>query len=266
MLICPICGNNLKRGEKTYVCEKNHNFDIARQGYVNLLPASFKKTADPGDNAEMVNARHSFLSAGYYSVLSLFIADYIKNNFVSPVIIDAGCCEGYYSECVKNEVQKAEIFAVDISKNAVKKGSSVYKNIMFLVSSVFNLPFSDSSADIIMRIFAPIALQEYKRVLKSDGTLIEVVPGIKHLKELKDILYDNVRLNPEPENCRAGFELINSHEIISKIHIFGNENIENLFAMTPYFYTTDIKGKEKLNNIDELDVTGDFVVNFYKKM
>ena len=36
-LTCPICGLPLQRLEKEYTCEKRHSFDIARQGYVNLL-------------------------------------------------------------------------------------------------------------------------------------------------------------------------------------------------------------------------------------
>ena len=41
-LICPICGAALLRQEREYRCENRHSFDIARQGYVNLLTVQQK--------------------------------------------------------------------------------------------------------------------------------------------------------------------------------------------------------------------------------
>ena len=40
--ICPVCGGALLKNEKTYSCGKGHSFDIAKSGYVNLLPSSGK--------------------------------------------------------------------------------------------------------------------------------------------------------------------------------------------------------------------------------
>ena len=36
---CPVCGKILFIEQKNYKCENGHCFDIAKQGYVNLLPA-----------------------------------------------------------------------------------------------------------------------------------------------------------------------------------------------------------------------------------
>ena len=37
-LRCPVCGAPLVLGEKVYTCPQGHSFDVARQGYCNLLP------------------------------------------------------------------------------------------------------------------------------------------------------------------------------------------------------------------------------------
>ena len=47
-LICPLCGNPLTRQERAWVCKNRHSFDIARQGYVNLLPVQQKRSLQPG--------------------------------------------------------------------------------------------------------------------------------------------------------------------------------------------------------------------------
>lgn len=37
MLRCPNCHAELKREGKAFRCRNGHSFDVARQGYVNLL-------------------------------------------------------------------------------------------------------------------------------------------------------------------------------------------------------------------------------------
>ena len=48
-LICPICEKPLRREETRLVCPENHSFDMARQGYVNLLTVQRRHSAHPGD-------------------------------------------------------------------------------------------------------------------------------------------------------------------------------------------------------------------------
>ena len=66
-LICPICKQSLQRRERAFVCPRNHSFDIARQGYVNLLTVQQKHSLTPGDTREQVLSRRAFLEAGYYA-------------------------------------------------------------------------------------------------------------------------------------------------------------------------------------------------------
>lgn len=43
ILLCPVCGNELKKDEKRLFCSNAHSFDIAKEGYVNLLIKSATK-------------------------------------------------------------------------------------------------------------------------------------------------------------------------------------------------------------------------------
>ena len=65
-LRCPVCGAPLVLGEKVYLCPQGHSFDVARQGYCNLLPVTKKHSKSPGDTKEQVQARRAFLSGGFY--------------------------------------------------------------------------------------------------------------------------------------------------------------------------------------------------------
>jgi len=67
---CPFCKNTLHfDGNRSYVCENNHNFDLSKQGYLNLLPVNKKKSKSPGDDEMMVKARREFLEQGFYDPL-----------------------------------------------------------------------------------------------------------------------------------------------------------------------------------------------------
>ena len=99
-LRCPVCLGRLRKNDKSYVCGKNHSFDIARQGYVNLLPVQNKHSRSPGDTKAMLLARREFLYAGFYEPVCRDAAElinkYKKTQY--PLIADIGSGEGYYTQ------------------------------------------------------------------------------------------------------------------------------------------------------------------------
>lgn len=74
-LSCPVCGEPLAETTagtaRALRCPRRHTFDIARQGYVNLLTG---RAPHAGDSAEMVAARAEFQAAGHYDVISAALA------------------------------------------------------------------------------------------------------------------------------------------------------------------------------------------------
>ena len=64
-LLCPLCGLPLELNERTWRCEAGHSYDVARQGYVNLLPVQQKRSLHHGDTNDKLQARRRFLSAGF---------------------------------------------------------------------------------------------------------------------------------------------------------------------------------------------------------
>ena len=125
MFICPICKGALMKRERALCCPKNHSFDLAAQGYVNLLLANRKNSANPGDNAEMVASRTRFLDSGFYAPLSDTLnAEIAARAGAAPRILDAGCGEGYYAarlyDALHTAGKDAALYGVDLSKAAVR--------------------------------------------------------------------------------------------------------------------------------------------------
>ena len=266
--LCPVCRNPLTKENHSLKCQKGHCFDISKYGYVNLLTKGGKK--GHGDDKIMVNARRSFLSKGYYghlkTALCREVTKYIKPN---TAILDSGCGEGYYTAGIcdaVSEVKSINIYGIDVSKEALKIASKSCSNADFAAVSAYCLSFEDKSIDMLISIFAPLALEEFQRVLKNDGIFITVIPLENHLFSLKKAVYDTPYKNkPEPTELN-GFELISSQIISKDITLQSNEDIKNLFMMTPYYYKTSARDQEKLNHIDKLEVETEFMLLTYKKM
>lgn len=66
---CPLCHQPLTQINNSVICPQRHQFDVAKEGYINLLPVQHKRSRDPGDSAEMMQARRAFLDAGHYQPL-----------------------------------------------------------------------------------------------------------------------------------------------------------------------------------------------------
>lgn len=258
LFVCPVCKSPLAETEKGFVCPNNHNFDKAKQGYVNLLMSN--KQGNHGDDKLMVKARQAFLDKGYYSPLRDCVSGVIgKGN----TLLDAGCGEGYYTSlfCENNTV-----YGIDVSKEALKLAARKCKNGSFAVASIYEMPFGDDSFDAVVNIFAPDSKDEFLRVLKRGGRLIMVTPLENHLMRLKETVYDTPYKNPYVDPSRDGFIIRSSRELKYEITIDCNEDIVSLFKMTPYYYNTSQGDRQKLDNINSLTTNVEFLVTEYEKL
>lgn len=268
-LMCPVCGEKLMLTEdmKSAACtgKRRHLFDFASGGYINL----YTSRAAGGDSAECISARNAFLAKGYYKNISDGIISLLhKYTAGGSKILDAGCGEGYYSA----EMAKAgnTVFGFDLSKSGVNIAAKRAKregfSAFFGVASVFELPVIDGSMDAVTTVFAPCAEDEYARVLKKDGILLLAGAGKDHLIGLKEAIYDSAYENEGRRDlpCER-FELLEQTSVTYDITLETNRDIQNLFAMTPYYYRTSHKDKDKLYAICELSTKIDVELFIYKK-
>lgn len=269
---CPICREPLKKLDKVYICDNGHSYDIAAEGYVHLLPPNKMHSKIPGDNRQMVASRRDFLAAGFYRPFSEKLNELVRENVTgkTPVVLDAGCGEGYYTGRLREDLIangfSPRVYGFDISKFAVKAAAKRYKMIDFAVGSSFDIPVGDSSADCAVNVFAPIVESELNRVLKPGGILILAVPGARHLYGLKEILYDAPYENEYRETQYDGFEFRKRVAVQGDILIDSHKAIMDLFAMTPYYWKTSIEGSERLKNTETLSTQIEFDFLIYQKV
>ena len=209
---CPVCGSFMQHRGRAWSCSQGHSFDMAKSGYVNLLPANRKHAKNPGDNAVMMRARKRFLDAGHYApLLQALEQAAVRYGRAGGVLLDAGCGEGYYTEGVSGALAEAglpmETYGVDISKSAADAAAKRCPHAHFAVGSVYHLPVADKCCDMLMTIFAPYCGEEYHRVLHKGGTMMMVIPGQQHLWGLKEAIYDVPYPNAVRDYALDGFEL-----------------------------------------------------------
>lgn len=269
---CPICKQILSRTEKTYRCPNGHSYDIAAEGYVHLLPPNKMHSKVPGDTKQMVASRREFLASGYYELFSDRLNELVRGCVPrgGPVVLDAGCGEGYYTGRLEKDLLahgfSPKIYGFDISKFAVRAASKSYPGICFAVASCFDIPAADASADCVVNVFAPIVEAELNRVLRPGGFLILAVPGPRHLYGLKEILYDSPYENERRETEYAGFTFLNRVSVQNDILINDRKIILDLFAMTPYYWKTPIEGSRRLNETEILSTRIEFDFLIYQKV
>lgn len=263
LLRCPVCQGELIGLKKEYVCTAGHRFDRAKQGYVNLLQSQRSSAKNHGDDREMIAARCDFLEQGFYAPLRDLLKEKVyfytdKNG----VIIDAGCGEGWYTEPLREDYS---VVGFDISKEALKWAAKRKYFTHLAVASCYNLPLFDGSADGAINFFSPLADEEYARVLKQGGKLFRAVPGEHHLWQLKQAIYDKALPNrPEREDL-AGMHFLERCPLNFEIHLQSQEQIQALFQMTPYYYRTSFKDREKLKKLQTLSTQVEFTLLIYEK-
>ena len=267
---CPVCGGALERSERSYRCGKNHSFDIAKEGYTYLLPPNQKHSAAPGDDKGMAAARRDFLSKDYYRPLKdALCALALARTGETPALLDTGCGEGYYTSGVYQALSSAgkapQMAGIDISKFILRHAAKREKRVEFAVASSYHLPVPDESIDLLLNCFSPLALEEFKRVLKPGGTFLYVVPAAEHLWEMKAVLYDRPYPNEEKETPYEGFDYETIVPVDAVITLPCQEDIRALFQMTPYYWKTPKEGCERLAALDSLSTRIAFRIHVFRK-
>ncbi|TVQ70748.1 MAG: methyltransferase domain-containing protein [Oceanospirillales bacterium] len=285
-LRCPVCSAALIAGDlssgKQLSCEAGHSFDRARQGYWNLLLAQRKRSKAPGDNDEMVQARHNFLSLGHYQPIATAIQECITKLVTEklavevaqpqyPLVLDLGCGEGYYTQQIHQALtsisKDAQCVGLDISKPAILHASKQHKQITWLVATGADIPLMSESVDIATLIFARLLPEPTAQVLKPGGYFLVVWPGPDHLRELREQIYTDVRdsdLNPD-EQLLPLFETINTQTCRFRFKLNDGDAISNLLMMTPHGQRLSQAAKETIVALEQLEIQADIRLSLYRK-
>jgi len=264
--LCPICADPLllSPSAKSYACENNHHFDLAKEGYLNLLPVQFKHSTEPGDNKQMMQARREFLEAGFYEPMSKAVAMMIDASQPTH-LLDLGCGEGYYSRVIAAHcTHPIMLHGIDIAKFAVAAAAKKQPNGRFIVASSSRLPYADQYFDFVLRVFAPSNDDELGRVLKPSGLLLTVTPGPRHLWQLKEFIYAEVNEHTLDSVIPDDFERIDTQRISFKIAPNPQQRIA-LLQMTPFAWRANESVQQAIKDVAELKIETDFILTLMVK-
>lgn len=261
--ICPICGADLTRDVKIWHCPNGHSFDVARQGYVNLLPVTQKHSLHPGDTKEMVAARKEFLDANYYLPIAQTLRE-ILHRENPKAVLDVGCGEGYY--LTQALPDGAEGWGVDISKDAVRYASTRNKNATWLVATASHLPFLQENFDCVLSMFALTEAQEFSRVLRKGGLMVVVTARRDHLLGLKEIIYPQLLLKEETLAPQyEDFTLEAEIPVDFSFTLNSAPMVQNLLSMTPHFWRIGKEGAARAAETQSLTDTARVLFRLYRK-
>lgn len=264
-LICPICGKELQIADKNCRCSGGHSFDVARQGYVNLLTVQQKHSLHPGDTKEQVSSRREFLSAGYYAPIADALCRTSQEFGARGPILDVGCGEGYYSTRLAKEIN-APLLGIDISKEAVRRAAGTYKDALWVCATASKLPVRDGSVGLLTSLFALTVPEEFHRVLAEDGLYLQVLAAQDHLLGLKAIIYPELKFREKDTVPQIpGFSLEQSIPIRFTFTVEGNQ-VRNLLSMTPHVYRISADGAARLARTESLTDTASCMLNVYRKI
>lgn len=264
MYLCPLCQTPLMLSNKQYQCANHHSFDIAREGYVNLLPVQQKNSKDPGDNKEMMLARRAFLQAGWYAPLAKAVSQALAE-LAPKCVLDLGCGEGYYTTQLKQAVPDAAVYGVDISKSAIKFAAKAGgSNINFSVASAYQLPFAADFFDAVVRIYAPSKAEELTRLITSGGHLITVTPGPEHLLQIKQAVYEQVRLHSDSTDSISGFTHVKRQRLQYNLTFKYPADVLALVQMVPLAWKFSAEQKQQFAaSLPVISI--DFLLDVYQK-
>ena len=181
-LRCPICSADLELDHAVVRCATGHSFDVARQGYVSLLPGTPR--AGSGDNAQMVAARERFLGAGHFEPLAAALLEAAEASG-DGCVLDLGAGVGWQLARVLDAQPDRQGVALDVSRPALQRAARAHPRIGAVGCDIWGaLPVRSGAAALVVNVFAPRNGEEIARVMASPGLLVVVTPTQRHLEEL----------------------------------------------------------------------------------
>lgn len=278
-LACPLDGLKLARYNNEFVCAENHTFDIARQGYVNLLPVQHKSSRNPGDSKPMVQARRHVLEQSLFLQLGNSLCETVLQHgeFLSEqsgCVIDAGCGEGYYTALLADKLGQsdtqlaARLLGTDISKWSIQAAARKHREVAFAVANNTHLPVVKGSAEAIISIFGFATWQPWSELQSTDQLVFIVDAGPHHLLELRGQIYPEVRIHQPPSYADAhqlGYVLLTQTQHKYQVTVDNNTTLLSLLEMTPHGRRTSHEQLNNLAKIDTMNVTIDALIRTYRR-
>lgn len=193
MLLCTVrnCHLPLARNERRVVCPSGHSFDVARSGYINLLQPQERRSKQPGDSEEAVEARRRLHDRGVTTPLLDAIAE-MASIADDDVVLDAGCGDGFYLGSLRRR-NGGEAHGIDISIPAIDAAARRFSECEWIVGNADRfVPYADATFTRVLSITARMNSPEFRRIIRDDGRLLVAIPSPDDLIEQRGAGRDRV--------------------------------------------------------------------------
>ncbi|EON71186.1 putative RNA methyltransferase [Lysinibacillus sphaericus] len=246
LFACPICQEPMKVHEQGRLeCAMHHSFDIAKQGYVNMLThgAASKYSKD------LFESRKAVIDSGMYDLLEEKIRNLIAT---AETVLDTGCGEG--SHLARIMAHKGGIgIGIDIAKEGILAAARHYPEQIWCVGDLAKSPFAKTNFDAILNILSPANYEEFKRLLVPGGCVIKVVPQSGYLQELRTQLYadsakETYSNEQTVERFRESFADVMVERVTYSVRLT-SELVPALLEMTPMGWHKSEEARIILNEI-----------------
>jgi len=254
VLICPVCQHPLNQHDRRWSCSSQHHFDLAKQGYVNLLLNNAKKSKQPGDNAAMVQARHHFLNSGAYQSISDTVNQILVEHLwqqSTPNVLDLACGEGYYTHRMQQALSdlpiEPKVFGLDISKDAIRWACKRGQDVTWMVANGFKAPFQDHSLHAVVNMFNRVVPSALHQLCRPEGIVITATSGSHHLQQMKEVIYPNPRFEAFDviKTMSSAFTHHSRHPLDFTVEL-NSEQMKHLIAMTPHAWRSSPETQQRL--------------------
>ncbi len=255
LFMCPLCGEKMAAEHLSFVCSRAHRFDLAKGGYVNLLPHADQTRY----SKSLFAARRNVCSQGFFDPLLDRISALIQNTLAEQktlVLLDAGCGEGSHTAGIIRRLRQAQTdntseqddrlcsVGIDISKEGIKMATSQEAPVIWCVSDLAAMPFQADAFNIVLNILSPANYREFKRIMQPKGYLIKVVPESVYLQEIRDAAYGGQDRPPyDNDQVIEGFyaHMTDCRQERIEYKVYPNlEYLDDILRMTPLTADMDI--------------------------
>lgn len=255
LFACPVCQQSMHVYEQgRLVCPANHSFDIAKQGYVNMLIHS----AASKYSKSLFESRKAVIDSGIYDAVEEKISKLIAS---AKTVLDTGCGEGSHLARIMTDIDNGIGVGIDIAKEGILAATRHYPQQIWCVGDLAKSPFAQESFDAILNILSPANYEEFKRLLAPDGCLVKVVPQSGYLQELRAQLYaDSSKETYSNEQIVARFKDSFSEVIVERVTYtlpLAEELVPALLEMTPMGWH---KKEETAIVLNEITIDVDLLV------
>ena len=230
LFACPICKESMRVHEQGRLeCSMHHSFDIAKQGYINMLTHS----AASKYSKDLFESRKAIIDSGMYDVLEGKIIELMA---AAKTVLDTGCGEGSHLARIMAHREGIGI-GIDIAKEGILAAARHYPEQIWCVGDLAKSPFAKTSFEAILNILSPANYEEFKRLLVPGGCVIKVVPQSGYLQELRAQLYadsakETYSIEQTVERFRESFAEVMVERVTYKVPL-ASELVPALLEMTP---------------------------------